>query len=79
MPPTKFSKRGDSSFPESTADVNGNKPSDRARRMVLFHRTRPVITMMASGPILVGCIYPPRNTQTSDKFTKINKINMPNA
>ncbi|KAF3422376.1 hypothetical protein E2986_09061 [Frieseomelitta varia] len=41
MLPTKFSKHGDSSFPESTTDVNGNQPSDRARRIILFHRTCP--------------------------------------
>lgn len=43
--PTKSSKHGDSSFPESTADVNGSQPSGRrARRVILFQRTAPVIT-----------------------------------
>lgn len=66
MSPTKFSKHGDSSFPEPTADVNGNQPSGRARRIILFHRIcSPVITTTAGfGCILFGI--------ASSEFTKIN-------
>lgn len=66
--PTESSKHGDSSFPESTGDVNGSQPSGRwARRITLFQPT-PVITRRTS-PFGSD---PPRDNQPERGPRRIN-------